>query len=197
MPTADTRSSIVITKNFTYRGVLRAFTNRYHVDGAEAITLGNFDTLADAVTAAEKLIYPSGVTIVRADWCDASTATSTNPHGDKVWFKTYSIAGTYAHEGNDLQAPGDCCGLMKWSTDQRTSKNHPIYLFNYWHGVFIDDDSLDSVAESQLSAYNVYGNAWVSGFSDGLVTRHRCGPRGAVAQNNFANAMVHHRDLPN
>jgi len=197
MATPDTRSSLVITKNFTYRGTTRAFTNRYHVNGAEAITEGHFDTLADAVVLAEKAIYPSTVTIVKAEWADASTSTSTNPHGDVVWSKTYTTAGTYTHEGNDLQAPGDCCGLMKYSTDQRTTKNHPIYLFNYWHGVFLDDDAIDTVAESQVSAYNTYGAAWVSGFSDGLVTRVRCGPRGAVAQNNFADTKVRHRDLPN
>lgn len=196
MAIPDTRSSLVIVKQFTYKGSTRRWTNRYHFDGALTLTSGEWTALADAVVAAEKLALIAAVTIVEAIGNDASTASSTNPHGDAVFTKTYSVAGV-ASLSNYQPTPGDCAALVRYSTDARTSKNHPIYLFNYYHGVGRQSTGAnDDLNTDQKTLFETYATAWITGFSDGSTTRVRCGPRGAVAQTRVVNSQITHRDFP-
>jgi hypothetical protein len=196
MATPDTAHSVVIVKSFSWKGTTQRWSNRYHFTGSTLPSSGQWDTLMDAIVTAEKAVLPSFVTIVEGIGYDASTATSTNPHGLAVHSKTYTTAGTAVSTGGAF-TPGEAAAFIRYTTTQRTTKNHPIYLFNYYHGVIADAAvSADNVLPSQLSAYNVYGAAWVSGFSDGTLTRIRCGPRGAVAQSRAAHDRITHRDFP-
>jgi len=146
--------------------------------------------------AAEKAILSGGLSIVEATWSDASTATSTNPHGIVTQTKTYSTSGTFVGTGGNLM-PGDCAAVMRYSTTQRSIKNHPIYLWSYWHGVFRDASGTeDAILPLQITAYNTYATSWLSGFSDGTNTRIRSGPRGAVAQSRTLLTFIRHRDFP-
>jgi hypothetical protein len=93
--------------------------------------------------------------------------------------------------------PGDCAAVIRYSTTQRSVKNHPIYLFNYYHDVcHTDGDPTETIMSAQVTAYNAYGTAWLTGFSDGTNTRIRSGPRGAVAQARTTLAFIRHRDFP-
>jgi len=197
MPTPDTKHSIVITKSFSYRGATRQFTNRYHFEGDLPADNTAWTTLADNIVAAEKLIYDSSVEIVLATGYNAATATSTNPHGDAVFTKVYTTAGTGSFGSAGPTAPGDCAMMMRYATLARTSKNHPVYLFNYYHGVYRQNADHDLVAGNQLAALNTYGDDWVTGFTDGTEVHQRCGPRGAAAASANADIYVRHRDFPN
>lgn len=197
MATPDTKHSIVITKQMTYRGATRDFSNRYHFEGDLPADSTAWTTLSDNIVTAEKAIFFDGITIVSATGYDAGTATSTNPHGDAVFTKTYTTAGTFTQGGSDILCPGDCAALLRYSTLARSSKNHPVYLFNYFHGVFRSAGDADVVASDHVSAINDYGTLWVAGFSDGSETRERCGPRGAVATSRRCDTAVRHRDFPN
>lgn len=197
MPTPDTKHSIVITKKFTYRGADKLWTNRYHFEGALPVDHTAWETLADNITAAEKEVFVGGTEIVEATGYDAGSATSTNPHGDAVFTKVYSINGVLTPT-NFSESPGDACALVRWSTTARTSKNHPVYLFNYLHGVGRETtEDGDKLNHDQLSAMNVYAAAWQAGFTDGTGARERCGPRGAVAVGHSTKAYIYHRDFPN
>jgi hypothetical protein len=194
--TPDTRSSLVIVKQFTYRGATRQWSNRYHFEGAVPVDATAWGTLADNVTAAEKLVHGASVEIVQAVGYDSASASPTNPHGDAVFSKTYSLAGTFVPASGDITMPGDCCGLVRYSTIARSTKNHPVYLFNYYHGAYREASTTDAIATDWAAALDTYADAWVTGFTDGTGARERCGPRGAGAVSASVNGFIRHRDFP-
>lgn len=195
-PTPDTRNSIVIVKQFSYKGATRRFSNRYHFEGALPASSAAWTTLADNITAAEKAIFVTPAEIIEAIGYDCSSATTKNLHGDSVFTKAYTLTGTLTPPGTGSQAPGDAAALIKYGTPARSVKNHPVYLFNYYHGVWLSATDQDKIQSSQLTAFNNYATAWLTGFSDGTGARQRCGPHGAVATSGAANIYITHRDFP-
>jgi hypothetical protein len=185
---AATQASIKVTKSFTYRGVTHLWSNRYYLNNTSIDTQAHFNTLSDAIVTAEKAIYAASMTITQ-------TAYYAPGSGVAVWTRTYSTVGTLTTTGT--RAPGDCAALVRWTTSQRTTKNHPLYLFNYFHGVYnIGSTSADLIDAAQVTAYGTYANAWVTGFSDGVTTYKKAGPRGAVATGYVVETYITHRDFP-
>jgi hypothetical protein len=196
VPTADTKHSIVIIKQMTYRGSTRRFSNRYHFEGALPSDAAAWGAFADAIVASEKTVYDSTISIVEAIGNDAGSASSSNPHGDAVFTKTYSLAGTGDFSSDARRSPGDCVGLIRYSTPARTSRNHPVYLFNYYHGVFQLTGNADGISAVQKTAYENFAEDWIDGFICDGSARERCGPRGAVATARRVDPSVRHRDFP-
>jgi hypothetical protein len=194
--TPDTRHSIVILKQFGYRGATRTFSNRYHFEGALPPDTAHWTTLADNIVTAEKAIFGTDVTIVQATGYDSGTATSTNPHGNAVFTKSYTTVGTFSPATGDVTMPGDAAALLRYTTPARTPKNHPVYLFNYFHGCFRQPSTSDELAHDQKAVIETYGGSWVTGFTDGAIVHERCGPRGAVSTGHRVDTYVRHRDFP-
>lgn len=199
MPTPvvpDDRSSIVIIKSTPYRGTSRTFSNRYHFEGDVPPDNAAWTTFADAIVAAEKTIYDSTTEIVEAIGNDAASASPTNPHGNAVFSKVYTTAGTWSGASGAIWQPGDAAAYLRYSTPARSKKNHPVYLSNYFHGVWGSPGNPDEVSGPQRTAIEAYAADWLAGFNDGAEDHVRCGPHGAVALVATVDLYVRHRDFP-
>jgi len=181
--------SLKVIKSSAFKGGTRLWSNRYHFSGGTPADSAHWTTFSDAVVTAEKASLKGTTTIVGTV---GYAAGSDVP----VFSKTYSTVGTDATGGN--YAPGEVAGLTRYSTDQRTSKNHPIYLFNYYHNMITNPTAgqQDLIATGLRTNMLTYANAWITGFSDGTNTYHRAGPNGAVALGAFVEEYLTHRDFP-
>jgi len=145
----------------------------------------------DNVVAAEHIALESLNTIVE---CVGYAAGSDVP----VASKTYSTAGTVTATGGSYHGAGEVCALVRWSTNARSTKNHPIYLYAYIHKPWIEPAVPygDVLGTTQKTALGTYAAAWITGFSDGTITAVRASPQGAAATGQFVEEYVTHRDFP-
>ena len=185
---AVTQASIKVTKSMLFNGVTRTWSNRYYLNATSIDTQAHFNTLADNVVTAEKAIHPTTTTITLVSYYAPGSDVA-------VWTRTYSTAGTRTDTGS--RAPGDVALLIRYTTAARTTKNHPVYLFNYYHGCDIQSSPNQDKPTSAYSGFaGTYANSWVTGFSDGVTTYKKAGPRGAVATGYVVETYLTHRDFP-
>jgi len=184
--------SIKVVKTIPFKGGLREFSNRYHFNGGTPADATHWHTLMDNVVAAEKLIFDGNTTIVDVLGYAAGSEVP-------VAEKTYSTVGTNAGTAPSSMTPGEVAALVRYSTAARTSKNHPIYLFNYYHRPYVvstDHTTFDKLGASTKTLMDTYAGAWISGFSDGTLTLVRASPNGAAATGHVTEEYVTHRDFP-
>ena len=187
-----TAASIKVTKTFSFKGATKEWSNRYYFSDDAPADSTKWTTFSDAIVTAEKALYDStyGSTIVGT--------TGYEPGSDvPVFTKTYSTAGTAGWNALAAREAGEVAALLRFSTNARTSKNHPIYLFNYYHTVFVASSANpDTLYAAQRTAIDTYGANWITGFSDGVVNHHRCGPNGDLATGRLVAVYTTHRDFP-
>jgi hypothetical protein len=167
----------------------KTVSNRHHFNGGTPANSGAWTTFSDAVVTSFKACLPPSCTIIGTV---GYAAGSEQP----VFSKTYSTVGTLSLTGQE-KLPSDCAVQLKWTTTARSSRNHPVYLWNWIHGVIkTAGTSGESVSSTQVTPIDTFANAWISGFSDGTNTLVRAGPNGATAVGHFTDGYVRHRDIP-
>ncbi len=189
-PPPATRASIKIVKSMPYRGGTVLWSNRYHFAGNLSPTDAQWSTIRLGVTGVEIACYTSRVTIVEAVGYDPGSEVP-------VWSTALSANGTLSPGGSSVDCPGDVACLMKLTTDARSTKNHPIYLFSYYHDAWHSSATVDTIDAQQKTNLEALGTKFVDGsWTDGTNTLHRCGPYGAVAQARIVSPLLTHRDFP-
>jgi CRISPR/Cas system-associated exonuclease Cas4 (RecB family) len=110
---------------------------------------------------------------------------------------TIGLAGTF-NPGTPIYTPLETAAYFRFTTTQRTSKNHPIYLGQYLHDILIQPSQADRELANSDQTENMrqWLARWVAGFSVTGVTIKKAGPYGAVAQSLHVPLYVTHRDFP-
>lgn len=188
-PAPSTRPSIKILYTIPYRGGSRTWSVRFHFSGGTPANSSAWAALALALRNDLKAGVSSGLSIIGSVGYAAGSEVP-------VWSETVSVAGTLA---SGTPATGDSATMVRWTTDARSTKNHPIYLFNWFHGAsWSGSGSSDTLLAAQKTVYDNFAAKFASGgagYSDGTNTYHRCGPYGAVGLVGSCNEYVRHRDF--
>lgn len=189
MPTPPTQASIKFVFTSPYEGGTKTWSTRFFVTGGDWQDQTHFNTFADAVQTDIRSATSTETTIVEAVGYNGGSFLP-------VYTRAYAHAGSVALVGPAF-APLECVYLLKFTTDARSTKNHPIYLYNYIHNAMIDSATTPETPRADmLAVWNTRCNELVAGYSDGTLTRKRCGPRGAVAQSGACETYLTHRDFP-
>lgn len=165
----------------------------YHLDQVPAST-AIWESLATAVVTQEIAGLTTDTQIERTTGHIPGTPPVLVWEFDWVPPGEGGLAGQWVPSAGDVQTPGDTAGWVRYGTTQKNKLGKPIYLRNYYHGVYWGLNR-DEWSPSQKGHFDTLGQMFVTGFNvQGTIFR-RAGPRGAVAQNHASSTWLTTRTL--
>jgi hypothetical protein len=184
--------SIKVIKSLPFKGGSRLWSNRYHFSGGTPADSTHWENLVDAFLDDELACIASVQEVVEVIGYAAGSDVPVYTHSG------LTAPGTLAPDTGNAEQAGEVAALVRYSTDARTAKNHPIYCFNYYHGTYAHtgEGDGDLLSAAQKSALEAYAAAWVAGYSDGTHTLVRASPNGAVCRDPIVEEYLTHRDFP-
>lgn len=194
---SSTTAFLTVEKSFTYRGGREHWSNAYHFDNVPA-DKAQWDAVWTAVWNLEKACFSADVQFEQAFGHNPGTPPVL------VWENEFSppgeggppaefVPGSTAHP-----APGDAAVFVRYSTTQKSSLGKPIYLWNYYHGVYFDGATPDIPDPAQRQHLDSLGTVLVTGLNTGISGApifKRAGPKGAVAQAHVVGEFITTRTL--
>lgn len=190
MPSAPSQISIRLVIQSPYKGGTRQWGNRFFFNSTVAMTTVVFEAIADFLVSEMKDCITTASTIVEAVGYDAGSDVPTHS-------KTYTQAGTTSPTSGEAIAPLEVVSLWRFTTTQRTVKNHPVYLFKYVHNQIISKSTNPELVVSGRRTFQTATCAdLIAGFTTGGTTYKLAGPHGAVAQTGQCEQYFTHRDFP-
>lgn len=183
---AVTQPSVRVIKEFSFRGATQQFSNRYYFTGGTPSSDANWHTFFDQVKDYEKLCINAAVSIIEIHGYVA-------PSDVAVASKAYTQAGSLS-SGTDV--PGECAALLRHGTSKLSSRNHPVYVFSYFHKCHRDSSDADTLDATTKTALETYGGHWLSGITAGGITAVRSTPDGVAVNGTHVATFLTHRDFP-
>lgn len=183
--------SIVMVKEFPYRGQNEEWSNKYHFSGTTPANAAAWKALADALGAAEAGIFTTQTKIVRAYGYEAGNDIA-------VWSFDYrgppdtTIPGTLTF-GASSAAPGDAAATIRWYTGAVNSRGKKIYCRKYFHDVKEHSTTRDALDTSQQGNYATFAAKVIDGTLPGSF--RYCGPQGAVLSSPSVSPWITTRTL--
>jgi hypothetical protein len=187
---AETQYSIRTVKSFQFRGGTKLWSNRFHFNGGNVGDSTAWGTFFDGWVLAEKAIHGANVTIVEAHgYAPGSDVAVAN--------KTYSTVGTLVVTGGNY-TPGECAVVLRMATTKLSTKNHPVFVFSYFHGALMNTASgvADNLLASQKTAVEGFADSMKNGLSIGGRTYIRTTPSGELTTGRVVSPYIGHRDFP-
>ena len=173
-----------------YRGGTQQWSNRFNFTGAVPSSGADWLGLMNLYEPFARYLLPTNQTLVEMVGYLAGSDVPVYTH-------SYGVAGLYTVPGSSHPCPGDCCAVSKFTTDARTSKNHPIYLFKYLHVATYDGTAPDTLSVDQHTQVPAGLACWLDGSLTVAGTPvSYCGPYGAVALAQIIEPYISHRDFP-
>jgi hypothetical protein len=124
-------AAVHITKGITWHGHVEEFENVWHYDTPTITTDAGWDELIDAVVAAEKLVFPPGVSWLRARVHGPTDTTEADDIMRRVKDLTGVGSGT-----TSFVLPPELAVVASFYMG-RSSRGFKIFLRKYLHGVSI------------------------------------------------------------
>jgi len=187
----STKPSVKVVYSMPYKAGTKQWSQRFHFNGAIPASDAEWSALmVEIAPDAEYIISTNGSLVEMIGYLAGSDVP--------VYTHAFGVAGLFDGSGDNVACPGDVAALTRFTTDARTSKNHPIYLFKYSHQAYHQPGERDNCSNDMITRLNGYYLKWINGsYSVAGTPIDYCGPYGAVGLTRNTETYLTHRDFPN